>query len=224
MNKAQKISVSIISLSIAFAVILGIAARISYKDIDLQKAEFFYTPETSAEVVAHLSEQSVINIAEQYDAAFIATVKSNEISYQISKATVYIDRVVKGDGNLSGREIVIYSYPYFLYKDTGKEVLTLYIGCNNLMQEGKQYLVFANKVDYGKEYEEALEMPEYIVNQGSDSLYSFPIDDYRKEYINYSADMHCSDIAKYDYICFTEEEAEKIDEIRTAVLDHFLNE
>lgn len=224
MSKLQKISLSIICFSIVFAVVLGIATRFSYKDIDFEKAEFLYTPEISAEIIENLSAENVIQAAEKCDAAFVATVKSSEISHEISKATVFVDMVVKGSENLAGREIIIYSYPHFLYKDYSEKILTLYIGCNNLIQEGKQYLIFADKVEYAKEYEETLKMPEYIVNNQTDHLYSFPLDGYRKEYITYFENIHYSDIAKYDYICFTEEEANKLDGIRTEVLNYFLNE
>lgn len=223
MNKINKISFAIISLALVFAISLGVATRLSYKEIDYKKAECMYSPENSKTVVEGLSVQGVLNSLEDYEYAFIVTVKESETSYETNKATALVKETIKGSNNYSGKEIVIYEPQYFLYKDESEQVLSLYTGVNNIMQKNKQYLVFANKINYAPEYESTLTADEFKLNSGFDSIYSFPIDGYSAEYISPKETIMYTDITGFDYICYSQEEAEKIEEIYNTVLNNYIN-
>lgn len=224
MSKTHKISVSLICIFLLFAIIFGIITRFSYKDIDYNELEPNISPEYTHQIIDRLSTENVIHTAETMEAAFVVTVKESEMAHEITKTTVLVNKVIKGEAELENKEIVIYEPALIQYKDDSYTQLVLSrLGCSNIMQEGKQYLVFSDKVNYDKRYEKTLDMPEYIVNADKITLYAFPITKTKAEPLPSADPITYHDAADYEYFCYTAEDAEKLTKIKNAVLEHYLD-
>lgn len=225
MSKVHKISIAVIAASLIFAVVFGLVTRSSYKYFDPNDAFVRHIGELEEiveEVIStRVNSERVLEQLESADYAFIVTVKSNEPIHEATKTAVYIDKVIKGDTASLNKTVYIYE-PNFLFSSKGSDECLYYPmnKINNLMAPGKQYLVFAYRVDYSDSYQKLLENYEYQVELDFE-LYSFPLEDEIK-CIEPKGDMTYADIKAYDYFCFTQEQKDILEEIRAEVFDLYL--
>lgn len=224
MTKAHKISLIIISVTLSVACLIGITTRLSYKYIDSDEAIYYsHNKQSNIAVFEKLNKKQVSHDLKNAESVFVVTVKKSERNYNTTKATAQVNRVIKGDQNEFNNEIVIYEANFLDYSKTTKQLYYYPINhVNNLMQVDKEYLVFCEKIDYAESYKNALPNTEYIV-EWDWSLYSFPLE-YEAAYmdVNSDEDLRYKDFKDYDYICFNEKDAKKIDEIRKDILDEYL--
>lgn len=221
--KVYKVSVSIISVSLIFAVIFGIATRNSYARLDGDKAVFSVDEslDLSKETIKGLNSQKVIKDLKEADSVFVVTVKNSEKIYECTKTAVTVDRVIKGDESILKSNVIIYEPNFNYYPKNPKQQCYYFVNClNNLMQENKQYLVFANKIKYSDSFQKTLDSYEYLVNIDW-PLYSFPIDNEIK-CINSDKVEFYEDVKHYDYFCYSDNQKNILEKIRTDVLNKYL--
>lgn len=226
MTKTAKICAAISSVAIIAAVIFGLITRNSYINYDQNNAVFTPPyPEIESAVFSHITHENVLKEIEKEDFAFLVTVKETEQIYEATKATVTVDKVVKGDSFDLNKEIIIYEPNFMRYGLDGKTRKPLYFYyyvnyVNNIMQPGKQYLVFVNKVPYADAYEKTLTKSEYEVDSKI-PLYSFPINT-PVDYILDRNETTYGKVKNYDYFCYTPEQRDTLENIRKAVLEKYL--
>lgn len=224
MTKAHKISFTIIAVTLSVACLIGIATRLSYKQSDSDEAIYYsYNKQSNITVVEELNEKQVLYDLKNAESVFVVTVKKSERNYDTTKTTVHVNQVIKGDQNELDNDIVIYEANFFSYAKAIKQLYYYPINhINNLMQPDKEYLVFCEKIDYAESYQKTLVNTEYIV-EWEWSLYSFPLE-YEPNHISLNSDenMKYKDFKDYDYICFNEKDAKKIDNIRKKVIAEYL--
>lgn len=221
MSKTHKISFLIIIFSIIIAIIFGIITRSSYKYLDLDNAVFFANSDYSEEALSNLDSQKVLNQLSKANSVFVVKVKNSENIHQCTKATVSVEKVIKGDNEVLNSDVVIYEPNFIYYDKNSKEgnyfsVNTL----NNQMQPNKQYLVFANKKVYSDSYQNTLDHFEYLVNIDW-SLYSFPINN-EIDYIQSNQITNYGNVKTYDYFCYTQKQRNILEEIRNNVLEKYI--
>lgn len=220
--KVYKISISIISVFLIFAIVFGIITRNSYANLDGDKAVFNVdeSVDISKEVMKDLNSQAVIKELEEADSVFVVTVKNSEKIFECTKTTVTVDRVIKGDESNLKSNVIIYE-PNFNYSKKSKQQSYYFVNyLNNLMQENKQYLVFANKIEYSDSFQKTLDSYEYLVNIDW-ALYSFPIDNEIK-CINSDKVEFYEDVKHYDYFCYSDNQKNILEKIRTDVFNRYL--
>lgn len=224
MTKTAKICAAISSVAITAAVIFGIVTRMSYVKYNPDNAVFF--PERLGnEHFSKFTDDNVIKEVESQEFAFLVTIRENEFSHDITKTTAVVDKVVKGDSSDLKKEIVIWE-PNFMQNgtayDTNEPCYWYYTMnyINNIMQPGKQYLVFVNKVPFAEAYEKNLKKSEYIVSLEL-HFYSFPTNTPVNYYLSGNEKTY-SEVKSYDYFCYTPEQRDTLENIRKAVLEKYL--
>ncbi len=222
MSRIHKISFLIIVFTLCISIIIGIVTRNSYKYLDRDNAEVFLDTEYSEECIYNLDSESLIKELEKNSYAFVVTVKSSENIHESTKTVAVIDKIVKGNGEQVGNEIIIHEPNFFTYNKINEEQFYYYVNrLSNIMQENNQYLVFVNKVKFSKAYQQTLQNTEYAVGL-SQKLYAFPLN---KEimYINSeNTPKIFGELKKYDYFCYSKESAEKLNQIKNSVFEYFL--
>lgn len=222
MSNVHKISITVISLSLILAVVFGLVTRNSYKYFDPLDAVVENIEDVVEKVInSRVDSEMVFEQLNTADYAFIVTVKSSEFMYQATKTTVYIDKVLKGDTASLNKTVYLYE-PNFIYNIRGSDECYYYFlnYINNLMQPDKQYLVFADRVEYSDSYQKTLENYEYQVEVDFE-LYSFPLEGEIK-CIEPKGNMTYADVKSYDYFCYTQEQKDILENIRAEVFDKYL--
>lgn len=218
MTKLHKALITIVSVLLVFAVVFGVVTRKSYKHVNPDDVMVNILNNSAAECVKDVEFNSLIKQLESRSCAFVVTVEKNEFVHQAEKTTVTVDKVIKGDTKIVNQKIVIfepnhisyhYSYSYYFINNV-----------NNIMQPGKQYLVFPDKIKYSEEFEKTLEYQEYIIEWNL-PLYSFPVNN-KVERVPFTDIVPYRDIKNYDYFCYTEEEVNHLEDIRVKVLEKYL--
>lgn len=224
MNKLSKICSLLICIMLLFAIAIGVMTRLSYKTFDYSKAVLNQqNVEVNTEVISRLSIKKVQRKLNKTDVVFVVIAKEKEQSYKSIRTLVDVQKVIKGNEELVGQTVSIYETSFIDYqKQTGN---LSFRSMNNLsigMQPGRRYLVFADKVEYAQEYKETLPYDEFIVDWDY-YMYYFPIDSQIKP-IEPKDNLTYGDIKNFDYICFNEKDADKLERIKNSVLDEYLNE
>lgn len=223
MSKLHKILLSVVAVSLAFAVIFGVVTRNSYKHYDADNAEVRLSHESTEVYIKNITAESVIKQLNSANSVFAVTVKESENIYQRTKTTVRVDRVIKGDESVLNSDVIIYEPNFFAGGSRHSDGYFYYStnSINNLMQTGKQYLVFTDEMKYSKSYQETLDTPEYAVNRAL-TLYSFPLSGEISFFPSEDFLVPFKDIKSFDYICFSEYQKNVLDDIRKSVLDKYL--
>lgn len=222
MSNVHKISIAVISLSLILAVVFGLITKNSYKYFDPLDAVVLNTEDIVDEVMcSRIDSEIILEQLKSADYVFIATVKGSENIHEATKTTIYIDKVLKGDTASLNKTVYLYE-PNFIYNLKGSDECNYYSlnHIDNLMQPDKQYLVFADRVDYSDSYQKTLDNYEYQVEIDFE-IYSFPLEG-EIECIEPKDNMTYADVKSYDYFCYTQEQKEILEEIRAEVFDRYL--
>ncbi|MEZ3420836.1 MAG: hypothetical protein K1V95_02800 [Eubacterium sp.] len=220
----EKIFALIMLSFLIIAVLFGIATRCSYKvynrSYNPDDAKVYSHYEIVNKTINNLDSAAVLNEISTFSSAFVVTVEKNEAINKATKATVLVNRVIKGDESLLGSRIAIHQISYVEYDKRLKEVAFDCLGgLSNVMQVGKEYLVFADKIDFYDEFQETLDCFEFSTRPDK-SLYYFPIDT-KVEYIDYIPEKY-GDIKTLDYLCCNKENAQKMQQIVDDILEYYL--
>ncbi len=220
MSKIHKISFSAIIVSLFFSIVLGVVTRNSYKYPDRDEGVILLDSEYSEEQIESLNAQWLIGKLEKNECVFVVSIKSSENIHESTKVVAVVEKTIKGNEEI-GEEIIIHEPNFFRYNKNSDELSYFCVNwVNNLMSVGKQYLVFVNKVEFSNAYQQTLLRNEYVVPV-SQSLYSFPINDTIK-YMNFDGVQKYNSVKDYNYFCYSEANAEKLNEIKNEVLEYFL--
>lgn len=226
MTKTAKICAAISSVAIIAAVIFGLITRNSYINYDPDSA-VVYSSDVDVEkaVFSYISVENVLKEVEKQDFAFLITVKENEQIYEATKTTAVVEKVIKGNPSDLNKEIIIHE-PNFMRDGVDystNEPAYFYYSmnyANNIMQPGKQYLVFVNKIPFVEAFEKTLEKSEYDVKTEL-PLYSFPVDTPVDYYLDRNETTY-GKVKNYDYFCYTPEQRDILENTRKAVLEKYL--
>lgn len=218
----NKLCLAVLIVALVFAVIFGAITRHSYKSFDSYDEAIVETTNSgSKNTINALSYKKVKKQLDKIKYAFVIEVKESEAAFYATKTYGTVKTVVKGDKDYEGKDIAVYET---CYMDYNKNLNTLYFqSMNNLnmpMKEGETYLVFATKIDYAKEYADTLSCDEFKTDV-SYSMYSFPLDA-RVESVTYKEGITFGDIKNCSYICFDEQDADKLEKIKNMILSDYL--
>lgn len=224
MNKLSKICMSLLLFMLIVSVILGLFTKKSFVSINENEAVVEqHILNVNADVVNELNYEKIIKNLEKAKVAFVVTAIESEVIHQATKTVANVDKVLKGDKELTGKDIVLYDDNYISYRrETNKYTYRCMSNISNSMQPNKTYLIFADKIDYSELYAETLIYERFKVNTDY-VIYSFPLDTVI-EPIEVKDKLTYGDIKNYDYICFNEESADKLEQIKNSVLDEYLTE
>ena len=223
MDKIKRLSVCVVYFSVVFSVILGIITRSSYKDINPYDVPLHtHIIDCCDSVIKDLSISKMQNKLKRMKNVFIVTVNEKEFVYRSIKSIMTVEEVIKGGKELEGKKISMYEVSFIDYNKDIKQFL--YRIMNNIsigMQQGKRYLVFADKVSYAEKYEKTLPYNEFIIDWDY-YMYYFPIDE-KIIPLDYKDNLTYADVKNYDYLCFTKESANKLEKIKLEVLNKYLH-
>lgn len=224
MSKVHKISVAVMCLALVFAVVLGVATRNSYQYLDRDNGIVTKQIEYTQKRIDELTVDKTIKNLKKSDFSFVITVKSSENICESTKVTAVIDEIIKGEGEQVGNAIVIHEPNFFWQTKNSSENSYYYLNyVNNLMQVNKQYLVFVNKVEFSEAFQKTLEHTEYVVEL-EELLYAFPLNSSVTAISPEPMEVTYTEIKEFDYFCYSEADAVKLNEIKNKVLEYFLSE
>ena len=237
MQKFYKLCYPLILGIVIAALVIGVATRISYRNISEDEA--IYTIQENWEYNKEADEMQykglvVDNLVKDIDEKkilkelkskkdfniLIVEVKNHIKNYETTKTTATVKCVIKGDENELNNNIIIYEPNFFQYSVKNKNLFFYSVNTlNNLMIPQNEYLVFVERLNYDESYQKILSYYEYKVDVEL-TLYSFPLE-YNCEFIEKEKIKTYADFKHMDYICFNREQANKLDLIRKSVIDEF---
>ncbi len=238
MSKTKTACISIISACILLSIIFGFATKNSYVSLNNPSEARFYLPVNTVTddtrivsandgVYDEVSFEEVDEDLQFYDNIFLVTAKKNTHLYRETVTTVYVDKVIKGDDSVLNTDIWVYEIPHFYYsKGTGKFEFYKPMGHINFMRPGSKYLIFVNEVDFVQEVDETLDKRMFTIEAEDEegfflcSFVTFPL-----EKITFVSPENVSvygDVSHMDWFCFTPEQAEVYESLRSSVIDKYL--
>lgn len=231
-SKLQKITVTVLVSVIAAGMISGAVVKNSYNHIaedpgSYSDAEFIDITMNFEDLV---SEQELVNaeLLDYYykDCPDIFTCEMIEFKsqYECTKFTCRIDRVIRGEGISDGDTVVIYDWNDFvasngLFGDKEHSYYEPMVSMRPLLQAGKEYLVFAEPMDYAAEYEKRLDYKEFRM-YGTD-VNAFCISENQTKYCSKDIKTY-SEISDLEYICFTQKSLDAYNEAKEIILEEYL--
>lgn len=238
MQKFYKLCYPLILGIVIAALVIGVATRISYRNISEDEAiytiqenweynkeadEMQYKGLVVDNLVKYIDEKKILKeLKSKKDCdIFIVEVKNHIKNYETTKTTATVKCVIKGDENELDNNIIIYEPNFFQYSVKNKNLFFYSVNTlNNLMIPQNEYLVFVERLNYDESYQKILSYNEYKVDVEL-TLYSFPLE-YNCEFIEKESIKTYADFKHMDYICFNREQANKLDLIRKSVINEFI--
>ena len=223
----QKSAIIICFVLIAIGVAFGFFTRINYSHLSVQAAayenaiiefgedEAFYIDEMSNKT----KPEDAISILDEYPYAFLVECEKTEHCFECTKYIVKVDKVIKGDNDETGNNIVLYQWVWFEKSDENQ--LSFNSPDYSLpLIENKKYLVFAEKRDYCNEYQRTLKYNEYSIPLRGPVPTAYIINDVQNRYI-ISSDNTYSSISDMYYLCFSKESLKDINSLSDYVIKHY---
>lgn len=245
MSKSKTVCISIISVCILLSAISGFATKNSYVSLDNPLEAKFYLPKKTVTQKNERGEEEAVNVSvtaddgvyddvnlkeiyedlQLYDNVFLVTAKKNTHLYRETVTTVYVDKVIKGDESVLNTDIWVYELSHFYeYKD----YFTFFdIEQKNVMRPGSKYLIFVNEVDFVQEVDETLDKRMFTIEaEDEEGLILCPFVTFPLEKITFVSPENVSvygDVSHMDWFCFTPEQAEVYESLRSSVIEKYLN-
>lgn len=223
----QKISVSVISLLFVFSAVFGVANKQSFNTITTDASAFGtaeledYTAfaDSESEFYESLDAEYLQIQLDGAQTAFVATVEDVKNQYECLNYTVNVDRVVQGDNISANETVVLYEYSHFILNENNKLTYFQSVTGNLPLQKGKQYLIFAEELEYEKGYQENLNHKEYRIFDAE--IDTFCISDNQTKPLNINAKSF-SEFEGNEYICFTQKGIDNMNKVKQDILDIYL--
>lgn len=223
MKKIKTFTFSFIAVLLVIASVFGLITRKSYKRVsDIDSATYqiddinYIDEEYERAINTKLFNRALV----ESENIFVVTVQKSDYLYHGSNTLVTVDMVIKGEKDVFGGNVIIHEPNSFYCADDGNDHYSNSNAINNLMQAGKSYLVFCNRIVYHPKFQARLDCAEFKPDDNL-PLYSFPLE-YEEKYIDINKAKTFKDIKQYDYICFNEEQCRKLSEVREEVLNEYL--
>ncbi len=245
MSKSKIVCISIISACILLSSILGFATKNSYVSLDNPSEAVFYLPVKTVTLKNEQGEEEAVNVSvtvndgvyddvnlkevyedlQLYDNIFLVTAKKNTHLYRETVTTVYVDKVIKGDESVLNTDIWVYENSHFYYAN--KDHFTFFdVEEKNIMRPGSKYLIFVNEIDFVQEVDETLDKRMFTIEAEDEegsflcSFVTFPLE--KITFVPPENVKVYGDVAHMDWFCFTPEQAEVFENIRTSVIEKYL--
>lgn len=224
----QKVIIIIISIVLILSVLLGVGARISYSKESLNKNNMSKAKVTFEEdmlyqfdsMCSSVDYDSALAELDQSNYIFYAECMEREICYGCVKYTLQVFQTLKGDVKETGKEIILYQLIKFDF--INDDIYFISPDYSMPLQEGKTYLLFADRRDYDDTYQNTLQTNEYSLALTSSFPTALVVDETQKQYIQSSDVTQFADIDSLNYICFSEAALTNINEISAQLIKHYL--
>lgn len=135
--------------------------------------------------------------------------------YESTLSSVIVLDVYKGDSNLVGNQIDVFEINFF-----GTKGFYRNISLFNLIQKDKEYYVFLREKKYMNDYQNQLELPRYMCTNVDFSVISTEAE--KNAIYNLNEKLFFSDVKESEYICFSKAEQEKIESIKSEIIQYFI--
>lgn len=226
-SKIQKATLTVVSVLCVIAVAFGIYNKTTFNTITRDKNAFdnaklddySFTIDADNEYNENIDFSILNNDLECADTVLVCTVKELSNQYECLKYDLTVDKVVKGNSVNAGEEIVFYEYSHFIINDNNELQYFKTANNNFPLIEGKQYLIFANQMQYEEEYAKTLAKKEFRISDAKIS--TFCIDDAEVKYFSPNVKTF-KEVKEFEYICFSENGAENLTQLKQDVLDYYL--
>lgn len=224
-KKASRIAAIILISFIIFCVAVSIATKISIQ----KSVNDFNTLENL--IIEHTFEDSSLSQIKSTEknlktAQTIVVAKftgKRQSTHYATLSTVEVERVIKGDSSLKGKQINVYENNA-LGADRTKMYLRNFTA-NNFFENGKSYLIFANKLDdYDSEYKRIknIKNDEYAMTDYY--LSCFCVDETDSKILDYDKEniIDFKDYYDSEFIVFSEKQKEQIYKFKSKILKEYL--
>lgn len=223
----QKISVSIICTLCVLMTIFGIVNKQSYNLITTDNSAFDnavlfdYTSfeEQENNFFENLNTEYINTKLQEADSVFVGTIKEFKNQYECLKYLIDIDQVVKGENINKDDTVVLYEYSHFILNENDELSYFQTVTKNLPLISGKQYLIFAQKLEYEKDYQDTLEYEEYRIFDAE--INTFCLTDNQTKPLN-SNSKYFKDIKNNEYICFSQKAIDNVNSIKKEIIDIYL--
>lgn len=228
MNKFKAATLGVIIFCIIFSVSFSFKTKQSFRIMDLNTATVGKKDDDPYIINEKISdgEFNYKNISESVksrDNIFVVKVVSQKYEYMETITEAYVEKVIKGDKDAEGKNIDVYELNHFHYVfDRKSYVYFMHNEVENIMHIGDKYLIFCNNTNYIDSYKEKNGNKIYdMIADDILPLSYFPID---KEITRVGVEKikTYADIANYDWVCYTDEQANVFNEIRVKILEEYL--
>lgn len=215
LKKAIYVSLLITTI---ISLLVGIITKHSFSNdyLDVNKTN-------SAQVLHYIDNNIVDDAVEDLLSADIIVeaemIGEQRSLYQATQCTLKITQVYKGD-ILEGEHIDFFELGFF-YKEN-EDIKLFNITPFNFIQPGKIYIVFANKKDFYPEYENMLEVPQYVA--ANDSISWFLKDITYPPILSSDKEITYGEIMKYEFLCFSKKQRENINAFKMTVMENIFND
>lgn len=219
----QKVSVSVICILCVLMTVFGIVNKQSYNLITTDNSAFDnavlfdYTSfeEQENSFFENLDTEYLNTQLQEADTVFVGTINEFKNQYECLKYLISVDKVVKGEGINKGDRVVLYEYSHFILDENDKLSYFQTITKNLPLISGKQYLIFAQKLEYEKDYQEILEYKEYRIFDAE--INTFCLTDNQSEPLN-SNSKYFKDFKNGEYICFSEKGLDNMNYVKKEII------
>lgn len=227
LTKFQKTIIVIITVICIAVAVFGILNKQTFNKATADSSNFenamLYDYSAYADAENDFSENinfEYINEQLKYaDTVFVCTVMSSANQYECTKYTVKIDKVIKGNTINNDDEAVLYEYSHFVIDENNELLFFQTITKNLLLQQGKQYLVFAEALEYEKDYQEKLDCREFRIFDAE--IDTFCLTDNQEKPLNRYAKTY-KEFDNNEYVCFSQKAVDNLNSIKKEIIDAYL--
>lgn len=227
-TRFQKLSISIISVLCVLISVFGILNKQSYNMITTDVSSFdnaILTDYVSFEeeennYSENIDVESLNYQLQDADTIFVATITDVANQYECLKYQINIDRIIKGKNIYSDDVAVLYEYSNFILNENNELTYFQTITKNLPLQKGKQYLVFAEAIEYERDYQGTLDYREFRIFDAE--INTFCLTDNQKKALNSKAKYY-KEFKNSEYICFSQKAIDNLNEIKKQIIDIYLN-
>lgn len=223
----QKTSVSVISALCILMTVFGIFNKQSYNAITTDHSAFDnavlldYTDfeEEENNFSESIDAEYMNSQLQDADTIFVATIKDIKNQYECLQYTIHIDRIVKGENININETAVLYEYSHFILNENNELAYFQTVTKNLPLQNDKQYLIFAESLEYEKDYQETLKYKEFKIFDAE--IDTFCLTDNQTKALNSHAKQY-RDFKNNEYICFSQKALDNINSIKKTIIDIYL--
>lgn len=226
-SKIHKTTLTVVSILFVIAIAFGIYNKTTFNTIAQDESAFdqaklddySFTMDSDIEYSENINFSILKTDLDYADTILICTVNEMSNQYECLKYDLTVNKVVKGNSVKTGEQIVFYEYSHFIINDNNELQYFKTANNNFPLIENKQYLVFANRMQYEEEYANTLAKKEFRISDAKIS--TFCIDDAEVKYFSSNVKTF-KEVKDFEYICFSQKGAENLTKLKEDVFDYYL--
>ncbi len=222
----QRAAIASLSVLCAAVIVFGIFNQQSFNRVTSDSSfpgaklpDYSYYQNDTNAVTESLTASYIIDKLKNADSVFVCTVEKTTNQYECLKHDITIDKVIRGENIQTGDKAVFYEYSNFILDSNGDLSFNQSVTLNVPLKAQKQYLVFAQAMNYKQGYQETLPCREFrIFDAEIDTFFldgdqTQPLDPTVKTY---------AEIQDCEYICFSQKGLENLNSIKQTLFDMYL--